>query len=74
LVVVYIHWFLNTGFSLQRLTDLDQLLLFFTMEVFQFAFVLATCALFFWTGFRFQIGRKPLILESSANGEFDSIL
>jgi hypothetical protein len=72
-IVVYIHRFLNPGLSTQRLTEMEQLWLFFTMEVFQFACVLLTCALFFWTGYRFRIGSKPIIPESSANGEFDSI-
>lgn len=72
-IVVYIHWFLNPESSMQRLSEMEQLLLFFASEVFQFAFVLATCVLFSWTGYRFQIGSKPLILESSANLEFDSI-
>lgn len=72
-IVFYIHWFLNPGFAEQRLTETEQLSLFFSMEVFQFAFVLATCALFFWTGYQFRIGSKPLNPESSANCEFDSI-
>ena len=72
-IVVYIHWFLSSGFSSQRLTEMEQLLLFFTMELFQFAIVLATCGLFLWTGYRFRIGSKPLIPQSSANCEFDSI-
>ena len=72
-IVVYIHWFLSPGFTVQRLTETEQLLHFFTSEVFQFAFVITTCALFFWTGYQFRIGSKPLIPDSFANGEFDSI-
>ena len=72
-IVVYIRWFLNSEFSSQRLTEMEQLWLIFATEAFQFAFVLMTCALFFLAGYRFRIGSKRLIPESSANCEFDSI-
>ena len=72
-IVVYLHWFLRSGISRQQVPEAEQLSILFVMQTFQFGFVLSTCALILWTGYRIRIGSKAIVPETSHVGSFDSI-